>query len=264
MALPSRTRRSRPWLPWIKVLIVVLLVLGASYGAMELGHRYLGLQKLVIEQVAITGCRGERLVEIQRVADEICKGKPLFWFDVEGLRRAVSERRWVKGLLIRKDPPDRLSLVIEERRPLLWVVRPAGVYLMSDDGVILDRVHQGNLTPIPVVADTTSQNDRAIVQLIRAATGLRDHQQSFYERLTEIRWSEKGPIAFLEGVHAPIYLSKYDATKNIPNFQMLFLNEISKRPDLNQIRYFDLRWDDEVALGEPNGTEPPKSKMENP
>jgi hypothetical protein len=242
---------------------VVALVVGATYGALELGQRYLGLQKLVIEQVNVTGCRGQRLDEIQRVANKLCLGKPLFWLDVERLRQTVEQRRWVKGLLIRKDPPDRLSLVIEERKPLLWLARPTWVYLLSDDGIVLDRVHQGNLMPIPVVANPKSQTDKAIVQLIRAATSLRDRQKEFYERLTEMRMSDKGPVVFLEGVPAPILLSKYDATKNIPNFQMLFLNEISKRPDLAQIRYFDLRWDDEVALGEPKETEPPKVKNEN-
>jgi hypothetical protein len=210
--------------------------------------------------VTISGCRNERLTEIQRIADEFCLRKPLFWFDAEELRQRIEERRWVKSLLIRRDPPDRLSLVIEERKPILWLVRPTGVYLLSDDGILLDRVNQSNLAPIPVVADPASQTDVALVQLIRAAARLRDRQNDFYERLTEFRWSERGPVVYLEGVSAPIYLSRYDATQNIPNFQMLFLNELSKRPDLEQIRYFDLRWEQEVAVGEPLVDAPPTGK----
>ncbi len=262
MQMPPRTRMRRPWFPWVRVLLVTVLVLGAGYGALEVGHRYLGLQKLVIEQVTVSGCRGERLAQVQRIADKLCRGKPLFWLDADQLRRTLEKRRWVKGLLIRKDPPDRLSLVIEERKPLLWLVRPNGVFLLSDDGIVLDRVNQGNLTPIPVVADPRSQTDQALVYLIRAATNLRDHQREFYDRLTEFRWSEKGPVAYLEGVPAPIYLSHRNAVKNIPNFQMLFLNEFSKRPDLDKIRYFDLRWDEEVAVGEPLENAPPKGKEE--
>jgi len=247
-------------MPWVRVGLVAVFVLGAGYAALEFSQRYLGLQKLVIEQVNVSGCRNERLAEIQRIADGLCKGKPLFWFDAEELRQRIEERRWVKGLLIRRDPPDRLSLVIEERKPILWLVRPAGVFLLSDDGIVLDRVNQGNLAPIPVVADPGSQTDKALLQLIRVASRLRDRQTEFFDRLTELRWSDKGPVVYLEGLAAPLYLSRLDATQNIPNFQMLFLNELSKRPDLDQIRYFDLRWENEVAVGEPQVDTPPQGK----
>ncbi|BDU74364.1 cell division protein FtsQ/DivIB [Mesoterricola silvestris] len=259
MPMLPRTRPKRPWMPWVRVALVALLVTGAGYAALELGHRYLGLQKLTIEQVAISGCRGERLAQAQAIADQVCLGKPLFWFDAERLRESLESKRWVKGLLIRRDPPDRLSLVLEERKPLLWLVRPDGVFLVSDDGIVLDRLNQVDLSPIPVVADPKSQQDGPMVQLIRAATSLRNKQKEFYDRLTELRWSDRGPVAFLEGLDAPIYLSRVEPTKNIPNFQMLFLNELSKRPDAAALRYIDLRWDDEIAVGEPADSAPPKA-----
>ncbi len=258
MPLLPRTRPRRPWMPWVRVALVAFLVTGAGYGALELGHRYLGLQKLTIEQVTISGCRGERLDQVQAIADKVCLGKPLFWFDAEKLRESLESKRWVKDLLIRRDPPDRLSLVVEERTPILWLVRPEGVYLVSDDGIVLDRLNQVDLLAIPVVADPKSQEDAPMVQLIRTATSIRNKQKEFYDRLTELRWSERGPVAYLEGLDAPIYLSRMEPTKNIPNFQMLYLNELSKRQDLGSVRYVDLRWDDEIAVGEPLSAQPPK------
>jgi len=259
MALSPRTRPSRPWLPWARVLIVAVLVAGAGWGVLELGQRYLGLQRLTIEQVAITGCRGERLAEVQRVADELCLGKPLFWFDAEKLRGRLEERRWVKGLIIRRDPPDRLSLVLEERQPLLWLARSTGVFLLADDGIVLDKVNQSNLLPIPVIADPKSQTDESIVALIRTAAVLRDRQRDFYERLSELRWSPRGPVAFLEGLQAPIYLSKRDPAKNIPDFQAIYLERYAKNPDLARVRYFDLRWDGDVVAADLEAVLPPKA-----
>jgi hypothetical protein len=260
MAALSRNRSRRPWVPWARVGLVALLVSAAGDGALELGHRYLGLQKLTIEQVTITGCRGSRLAQAQTIADGLCLGKPLFWFDADRLRSSLEAQRWVKDLLIRRDPPDRLSLVVEERQPVLWLARPQGVFLVSDDGIVLDRLSQVDLMPIPVVADPKSQENAPMVQLIRAATSLRNKQKEFYDRLSELRWSDHGPVAFLEGLEAPIYLSRQDATKNIPNFQMLFLNELSKRPDLARLRYVDLRWDEEIAVGEPLASQPPNAR----
>jgi hypothetical protein len=218
---------------------------------MEFGARYLGLQKLTIEQVNVSGCRGERHAEIQALAEGLVLGKPLFWVDAEDLRARIEAKRWVRSLQIRKDPPDRLSLVLEERNPVLWLVRSNGVFLVSDDGILLDRVNQANLNPIPVVVDPASQTDQGLARLVSVARVLREKQQGFYDRVTELRWSQKGPVAYIEGLPAPIYLSRQDVTKNVPNFQGLFVDRLSQRPDLARLRYIDLRWDEEVAVGEP-------------
>ncbi len=260
MSMLPRTRLQRPWLPWARAGITLAVIGGAGWGLMELGTRYLGLQKLVIEQVNVSGCRGERQAEIQKLAEQLVLGKPLFWVDAEALRSRIEAKRWVRGLQIRKDPPDRLSLAIEERHPVLWLVRANGVFLVSDDGILLDRVNAANLTPIPVVVDAASQTDQGLAHLISAARVLREKQHGFYERITEFRDSPKGPVAFIEGFSAPIYLSRQDVTKNVPNFQGLFMDRLSQRPDLARLRYIDLRWDDEVAVGEPeDGPAPAKA-----
>jgi len=247
----SRNSTRHPWAIWVRITLFIIVLGGAGYGVVELSHRYLGFHKLIIEQVTISGCCGSRLAQVQAISDELCLGKSLFWLDYEKLRTSLESKRWIKDLIIRRDPPDRLSLVIEERRPVIWLVRQDGVFLVSDDGIVLDRLNELGMSPVPVVSDPRSQSDASMVQLIRSAASLRNKQKEFYDRITELRWSDHGPIAFLEGLEAPIYLSKKDATKNIPNFQMLFLNELSKRSDIAQLRYIDLRWDEEIAVGEP-------------
>jgi hypothetical protein len=246
-----RTRPKRPWLPWARAGITLAVLGGVGWGLMEFGTQYLGLQKLTIEQVNVSGCRGERQAEIQALAEGLVLGKPLFWVDAEELRARIEDKRWVRSLQIRKDPPDRLSLVVEERNPVLWLVRSNGVFLVSDDGILLDRVNQANLSPIPVVVDPASQTDQGLARLVSAARALKEKQQGFYDRVTELRWSQKGPVAYIEGLPAPIYLSRQDVTKNVPNFQGLFVDRLSQRPDLARLRYIDLRWDEEVAVGEP-------------
>ena len=254
-------KRVRPaWMPWAKGALVLGLLGAAGWGALELGHRYLGLQRLVIEQVVVSGCRGERLADVQKLAEQAALGKPLFWVDLEGLRNQIEGKRWVRSLLIRKDPPDRLALVLEERKPLLWLVRPTGTYLMSEDGMLLDKVGPANLTPIPVVADPGSQSDQALVEILRAATRLRDLQPGFFDRVSELRWSSKGPVAYIEGFQAPIYLSRYNPCNNIPNFQAIYVDDLVKRPDFASISYVDLRWgtDNYVAVG----TEEPSAPLQ--
>lgn len=251
MALPSRTHARRPWLPFAKAGLVLVLVLGAAWGLITVAQRYLGLQKLVIEQVVVTGTRGARQQEIQKLADARCLHRPLFWFDAEGLRDAVEGKRWVRGLLIRKEPPDRITLVVQERKPLLWLLRPEGAFLVSDDGVVMGRVDPSDPSPLPVVVDPGSEQDKAFLGVLNAARALKAAQPDFFDRIAEFRWTDKGPTAFIEGFPAPIYLDRHNPANNIPNFQAIFVDELLKRPDFAKIPYVDLRWgdDDYVAVG---------------
>lgn len=248
----------------MRFALVGMLVAAAGFAVLELGQRYLGLQKLTIERVVISGCRGERLAELQEIADRHCLGKPLFWLDADALREEIESRRWVKGLLVRRDPPDRLSLVVEERTPLMWVSGRSGLFLVSEDGYLMDRINRGNWMPLPVVSDPASQQEGEFVKLLNAARILKTQQRPFFDRLTELRWSEKGPVAYLEGLSAPIFLSRRDPSKNIPNFQALFLERYANSPDLARVRYFDLRWENQVAAGDLQDDQPPKVQAEEP
>jgi len=239
---------------WVRFCVVLFLVAISGWGVLELGQRYLGIQKLVIEQINISGCQWDRLVQVQEIADALSNGKPLFLFDADQLQTKIESLRWVRAVLIRREPPDRLSIVIEERQPLFMIVTTNGVLLMSDDGIIMDKVNQANLRPIPVVADPASQDEQTIIKLIQVARALKAKQPDFYARLTELRWSSqgltKGPTVFMEGLQSPIYLAKEDPAKNIPSFQAIFLQLYAKKSDLNDLRHFDLRWDNQIAVGE--------------
>jgi hypothetical protein len=82
------------------------------------------------------------------------------------------------------------------------------------------------------------------------ARALKLHQPDFFSRLTEMRWSNNMPIVFMEGLQAPILLSKNDPAKNIPNFQAVFMQMFINKQDLSNVRYFDLRWDVRMPVGE--------------
>jgi hypothetical protein len=119
---------------------------------------------------------------------------------------------------------------------------------MSDDGIIMHRVDQTNIRPVPVVAGPHAKDERTLVRLIRVARALKSQQPDFYARLSELRWSDRGPMVFMEGLQVPIYLSKDEPAKNIPNFQAVFLQLYAKAPDLSNVQYFDLRWDGQMPV----------------
>jgi hypothetical protein len=107
---------------------------------------------------------------------------------------------------------------------------------------------------MPVVADPASQGEQTIINLIQVARALKAQQPDFYARLTELRWSSHGinagPTVFMDGLQAPIYLAKDEPAKNIPSFQALFLQLYAEKVDLKDVRYFDLAWDNQIAVGE--------------
>jgi cell division septal protein FtsQ len=233
---------------WARLGGVLLLVGLAGWGALEVGQRYLGVQKLIVEQISVSGCQWGKLAEVQAIADEICKGKPLFLFDAELLRKRIESLRWVRAALIRREPPDRVSIVVEERQPLFMLVSDGDVLLMSDDGVLMHRVDQTNIRPVPVVTGPYAKDEQTVVKLIKVARALKSQQPDFYARLSELRWTDRGPVVFMEGLQVPIFLSKEEPARNIPNFQAVFLHIYAKKADLDNIEYFYLRWEGQMPV----------------
>src|SRR5581483_10841962 len=72
-------------------------------------------------------------------------GKNLFHVEIVPLQKALLSNPWVKGATVRKDFPDRLTFIIEERAPAsVAYPRPGGAFpettqLLDREGVVLEQ-----------------------------------------------------------------------------------------------------------------------------
>ncbi|MDE0133008.1 MAG: FtsQ-type POTRA domain-containing protein [bacterium] len=101
---------------------------------------YLAVQEVVVSgEVVSTGS--------QRVArDGLIEGAPMFLVDTESVREVVLSDPWVSVVEVRKEWPNTVSIAVEERYPVAWVLTGDGWRALSLDGVVLD-VDQEQVMP---------------------------------------------------------------------------------------------------------------------
>ena len=111
-------------------LLLVMTVVGM--GIWLLHSPYLAVQEVLVSgEVASTGS--------QRVADEgLIEGAPMFSVDIESIREVVLSDPWVSAVEVEKEWPNTVSITVEERHPVAWVLTGAGWQALSLDGVALD------------------------------------------------------------------------------------------------------------------------------
>ncbi|MCY3563749.1 MAG: FtsQ-type POTRA domain-containing protein [bacterium] len=75
----------------------------------------------------------------QRVAkDDLIAGAPMFRVDTESIREVVLSDPWVSAVEVKKEWPNTVSIAVEERYPVAWVLTGDGWRALSLDGVALD------------------------------------------------------------------------------------------------------------------------------
>lgn len=111
-------------------LLSVMTVVGV--GVWLLHSPYLAVQEVVVSgEVASTVS--------QRVArDGIIEGVPMVSVDIESVRELVLSDPWVSSVEVKKVWPNKVSIAVEERYPVAWVLAGEGWRAFSLDGVALD------------------------------------------------------------------------------------------------------------------------------
>ena len=71
------------------------------------------------------------------VAGGLIEGAPMFSVDTESLREVVLSDPWVGSVEVNKEWPNTVSVAVEERYPVAWVLSSEGWRALSLDGVAL-------------------------------------------------------------------------------------------------------------------------------
>lgn len=111
-------------------LLSVMTVVGV--GVWLLHSPYLAVQEVVVSgEVAST-------VSQRAARDGIIEGVPMVSVDIESVRELALSDPWVSTVEVRKVWPNKVSIAVEERYPVAWVLTGEGWRALSLDGVALE------------------------------------------------------------------------------------------------------------------------------
>ena len=92
---------------------------------------------LAVQRVVVTG-EVDSAVSERVVAGGLIEGAPMFSVDTESIREVVLSDPWVGSAEVEKEWPNTVSVTVEERYPVAWVLSSEGWRALSLDGVALD------------------------------------------------------------------------------------------------------------------------------
>ena len=93
---------------------------------------YLAVQRVLVSGEVVSTA-SQRVVK-----SGVIEGAPMFSVDTDLIREVVLSDPWVSAVEVRKEWPNTVSVAVEERHPVAWLLTAEGWRALSLDGVALD------------------------------------------------------------------------------------------------------------------------------
>ncbi|HXC61317.1 MAG TPA: FtsQ-type POTRA domain-containing protein, partial [Nitrospiria bacterium] len=210
-----------------------------------------------VETVRVEGVSTDRAADVRAVIEKQ-PSVSLRELELEKIREALVQLRWVKEVLLRKEWPDALVVKITERAPLVWVEEQmpsehrdrmpakqgAGRYrLVDEDGVELESLDHPTagfpvirLNSISNIPDSGQAGLQAGIHVLKvlAASGMEAAVLADIEM--EVRDAQEIRLRY-QGL--PLRLGSGDTEKQIRRFLLLKPELLAKASQISEV---DLRF----------------------
>ncbi len=139
----KRRGRSKSWIPYILVGLILLMILTLlSYRAMR------GL--FILEDVVVKGNHIIEAEEVKRLAG-LRERTSLLDISTKGIYHRLLTSPWIKEAVVRKELPDRIIIWIEEAAPQALIKRDGRLFLVDETGTILEELSKKVPVILPVL-----------------------------------------------------------------------------------------------------------------
>lgn len=183
--------------------------------------------------------------EIKRKTESLLLGKNIFRAPISRAKEVMLSDPWVREVRIKRDFPDRIEVEIVERKPVAQISKDSFYYLISDDGMVLEKsLEQKELIeiadlPLKTVKTGSRLNSREFLEAMKVYRSLdRDIKKQV---LVISAPSADRLIFYIGGIEVVYGQATYLPEKN------LILKEILKREGKKAIS-IDLRVPDNPVV----------------
>jgi cell division septal protein FtsQ len=245
----GRRRRAARRIRWLRVLANTAAVMATAAAIVGAGYWVLTTERFGVVAVEV---RGASRVPPQRIleASGIVHGQNLWRIDPERVRARLEEMPEIRRADVVRELPNRVAIVVEERRPFT-LVHAARLHWLDEDGRVLGAESRAVSTEVPVISGLseeelvtmrTSPGPRArqAIALIRALlrTG-----STLASEISEIDMSRaEGPVLYtVDGVEVRLGSEEWDE-------RLARLEGVLAQVATQDVHGVDLRFRDQVVL----------------
>jgi cell division protein FtsQ len=245
----GRRRRARPPLRWPRVLGAAAIIVGTAVGVVTAGYWALTTPRFAVVAVEV---RGASRVPAQRILEVsgITRGTNLWRIDPAHVRARLETLPEIRRADVVRELPNRVSIMVEERRPFT-LVHAARLHWLDEDGRLLGEEHRAVAPEVPVISGlseeelatmrtTPGPRARAAITLIRALlrTG-----SSLASEISEIDMSRaEGPVLYtVDGLEVRLGSEEWEE-------RLARLEGVLAQVATQDVQGVDLRFRDQVVL----------------
>lgn len=144
------TAAVRAQVPTLLKLVAILTVcVGLVFGAREGWHWATTSRTFALADVQVLGQSEATDVELVRLGG-ILLGQNLVRMDVSAMERSIATHPWVKSVRVTRHFPSRLTVEVEEHRPVA-LLSLGELYVVNEDSVPFKRLKAGDGFDLPVI-----------------------------------------------------------------------------------------------------------------
>lgn len=248
-----RPTRRRNWksLLWPALKYLALAAL-AGYGLYRGGGVAANARVLQIDRISVRGNKRMSEGEVAALLDGI-RGQSLMWTDLSEWRQRLLASPWVKDAALRRSLPATVEVMVSEREPLGLGRLDGTLYLMDDQGTLIDEYGPQYVDlDLPIVDGLTGPGKTASApEPLRARLAARliaslAPDQAVAGRLSQVNVGDlRNAAVTLTGDSAVIYVGDDRFLERLRSYLGLAAALRERVPD---IAYVDLRFDDRIYV----------------
>jgi len=244
----ARPRPRRP-VRWRRALRAAGLVLATVAVVAAAGHWMLTTPRFAVVAVEVRGASRVPATRVLEVAG-IVRGTNLWRIDPAQVRARLEALPEIRRADVVRELPNRVSIVVEERRPFT-LVHAARLHWLDEDGRLLGEERHAVATEVPVISGLSEDElatmrtapgprARAAIALIRALlrTG-----STLASEISEIDMSRpEGPVLYtIDGVEVRLGSEEWEE-------RLARLEGVLAQVATQDVHGVDLRFRDQVVL----------------
>jgi len=216
----------------LAVVVIAALVLGAKLLARQFN----------VKEIIVSG--NYHLDEDDIVKSmNIKKGKPLLDIRSAEINERLRENPWIKRVALKKQFPGTLLIKVEEAAPSALLSIKKKLYIIDDDGNILERIKGESIPFLPVIKGISPKNKKDINEALKLIASLSEKNILSSMESIEIGTESYGLFINMDGEFIKVGYGDYSEK---------FDRWIELEPEIRKrgvpIKYIDLRFKDSVIV----------------
>lgn len=174
---------------------------------------------------------------------KVGKGDPLLDLKFKNINDRLMGNAWIKKVSLRKQFPGTLHVNIKEAVPVALLSIKKRLYIIDDDGEILEKIKGDSANFLPVIRDINTKNRKDMKEALKLVKVLSGNNMFADRESVEIGIESYGLSMKIDGENMKVGYGRY-----AEKFERWLELEPEIRKRGLQIEYVDLRFEDSIIV----------------